>query len=39
MEEITGNCDGYTVNVIMLIGLHNVQNDDNIKNISFNNYK
>ena len=28
--------DGYTVNVIMLIDLHNVQDDGNISNISFN---
>jgi hypothetical protein len=36
MEESTGNCDGYTVNVVMLIGLHSVQDDDNNNNISFN---
>ena len=39
MEEGTGNCDGHTVNVIMLIGLHNAQNSDNNNNISLNSNK
>jgi hypothetical protein len=38
MEGSAETCDGYTVNVVMLTGFHNVQ-DDNNKNISFNNNK
>jgi hypothetical protein len=47
MEESMRNCDGHSVNVVMLKDLHNVQNDDddnnnnnnNNNNISFNNNK
>ena len=51
MEKSTGNCEGHTMNTIMLIGLHNVRDDDDNGNddddnnnnnnniISFNNNK
>jgi hypothetical protein len=40
MQESTGNCNGYTVNVIMLLGNHNVNYvDNNSSTFSDNNTK